>query len=50
MAGRGEPLETVRGWATGRTWIGARAASLGLIDYVETMDETVQRIRKELTR
>lgn len=42
--GRGVTLDTVAGFATGRTWISPKALETGLIDFVENEDQVISRI------
>ncbi len=46
--GRGVGLSEVKGWATGRVWIGQKAVNLGLIDAVETFDAAIGSLRAEV--
>jgi signal peptide peptidase SppA len=47
-AGRGEPRKTVDGWSSGKVWIAAEAARMGLIDEVMRMDEALNAARAEV--
>ena len=40
-AGRGVPLATAQGWATGETWIGQAAVNAGLADHVGTIRQAL---------
>ena len=46
--GRGMTDKRVEAVANGRTWFAAEAMSLGLIDGVQGMDETIQQLRGEI--
>ena len=50
-AGRGKPEKTVRqAWALGRVWNASVAADMGLIDGVQSLDDTLAQIAAEVTR
>lgn len=42
-AGRGEDVETVRGWATGATYFGTDALDKGLVDQIGTYDDALDK-------
>lgn len=43
--GRGVSLETVTEWADGRCHVAGQALSMGLIDFVETYDQALERLK-----
>ena len=46
--GRGQEAKAVRGaWNNGKTWMGAEAASMGLIDSVATFEGLLSRLQRE---
>jgi signal peptide peptidase SppA len=48
--GRGVPVATVReGYGQGRMVLAQEALAAGMVDYVETMDEMMRRLRKRMT-
>lgn len=48
--GRRRDMKDVREWADGRTWIGTKAASMGLVDGVETYSAARRELVKEINR
>jgi len=47
--GRGAAEKTVKGWADGRTWVGEKARSLGLVDAIEPFEAAVAALRSAMT-
>lgn len=49
-AGRKKPLATVQEWADGRVHPARTAAQMGMIDGVQSLDETINQIHQQLRR
>jgi signal peptide peptidase SppA len=47
MSGRGMDKASAKGVADGRVWIASKAKRLGLIDGIQTLDQTIAQIREQ---